>query len=577
MSGAAATPSADPLPSPPTSLNGSRQQWDFSVPAGPEQNNVNSFSTKSRHSNDSTSTYPKNSHRHNTNGVSVSRNSSRSGSRTGGAPEPGYLLPNRVDTLGRKDTGLSRTGSEADSLLDLYGRDSANRSAVSVTDSGERTGGKKMSQKDNAETEHTNWIHRDKLARIESEELQLAGIHFPRQVRTGSKSSSRRGRSHDSHSNGINGVVEGPEQFPPAREDKWQRISSPTPVEDVDEDMDDTGEPMSFDLRLPEEIAADPYEANDSSTFYRNPGLRKSSSRIPVLATSPAPIPLEHLEREFPLPRTRGNTIGNGDTSASYGNSALHDEAAVESAGSANSTPTPPLESRPSSRPGSRPGSSNQAPSSPAKQRSQARNSPATGTRKSSVPPNTRKTSGQQKPRAASSSSSTPNRPSTRSGESRPINRPEGDPPWLATMYKPDPRLPPDQQILPTHARKMQQEQWDKEGKLPSTYDRDFAPLAIQTPPPNPVVDPASEQPQEPTTPSSWPLTSEGLKSPDVNNRPGTSGTDHGGYKTMPKVQSPAPTPAPASPKRTPKEERAAEKVRQKEEKEKSCGCCVVM
>lgn len=52
-------------------------------------------------------------------------------------------------------------------------------------------------------------------------------------------------------------------------------------------------------------------------------------------------------------------------------------------------------------------------------------------------------------------------RPKSRAGlETRPptaVNRPEGEPPWLATMYKPDPRLPPDQQLLPTHAKRMQQ------------------------------------------------------------------------------------------------------------------------
>jgi hypothetical protein len=34
---------------------------------------------------------------------------------------------------------------------------------------------------------------------------------------------------------------------------------------------------------------------------------------------------------------------------------------------------------------------------------------------------------------------------------------PEGDPPWMASMYKPDPRTPPDEQILPTHAKLMLQ------------------------------------------------------------------------------------------------------------------------
>ena len=41
-------------------------------------------------------------------------------------------------------------------------------------------------------------------------------------------------------------------------------------------------------------------------------------------------------------------------------------------------------------------------------------------------------------------------------------------------MYKPDPRLPPDQQIIPTHAKRMQQEQWESEGRVGSMYDTDF-------------------------------------------------------------------------------------------------------
>lgn len=40
-----------------------------------------------------------------------------------------------------------------------------------------------------------------------------------------------------------------------------------------------------------------------------------------------------------------------------------------------------------------------------------------------------------------------------------PIDRPEGEAPWLATMYKPDPHLPPDEQMLPTHAKRLAEEQ----------------------------------------------------------------------------------------------------------------------
>ncbi|KAK4975592.1 hypothetical protein LTR28_009234 [Elasticomyces elasticus] len=39
-------------------------------------------------------------------------------------------------------------------------------------------------------------------------------------------------------------------------------------------------------------------------------------------------------------------------------------------------------------------------------------------------------------------------------------------------MYKPDPRLPPDQQMLPTHVKRMMQEQWEREGKTGSMYNR---------------------------------------------------------------------------------------------------------
>lgn len=65
-----------------------------------------------------------------------------------------------------------------------------------------------------------------------------------------------------------------------------------------------------------------------------------------------------------------------------------------------------------------------------------------------------------------------------------PLNRPEGDPPWLATMFKPDPRLPPEQQMLPTHAKRLAMQQgtfipptWDPEQELPTM------PAMMQEPP----------------------------------------------------------------------------------------------
>ncbi|PGH10419.1 hypothetical protein GX51_00178 [Blastomyces parvus] len=609
MAEAAATHSLDALPS-PSSVNGKEQPWDFSVPISqdpPQQNAPPAASSKPRTSNDSTATYPRPSQRHNqpplTNGTTRSRNSSRSGSRQG---DTGYLLPSRVDALGKREPTLSRTGSEVDSLLDLYGRESANRSAVSVMESD----GKKA---DSAgfidDLDSANWIHRDKLAKIESEELQQFGIQFhQRQVRAGSKSSSRRGRSHDSHSNAANGTMEMGEQWPGAREEKRQRITSPVPVEYEEQEEPENNGPVVFDdPRLPEEIAADPYEeGRNASQVYRQAiGLRKSASKIPVLATSPHPIPLEHLEREFPLNRARNNTLGSGDDeSISYAKTRKISDplpTTTDYTPEPESQPQPqqqqqqqtdrqprpqaqPQTSADSTPPASRPASGNftyQQQNSPTKAKATSRQTSTA--RKSSNPPNNRKSS-TSKPKATASSSNTNSvsgssnpRPSTRSGDDRPrtaVNRPEGDPPWLATMYKPDPRLPPDQQILPTHAKRLQQEQWEREGKIPSMYDREFAPLAVSEfdKPTLPSLD--TEKAQENNTASSlWPPTPT-PKSPDNNNRPSTGGTDHGGYKTIPTVQSslspkpsqiskPKPQPPPADDDDPPVK--------------KGCGCCIVM
>lgn len=165
---------------------------------------------------------------------------------------------------------------------------------------------------------------------------------------------------------------------------------------------------------------------------------------------------------------------------------------------------------------------------------------------------------------------------------------PEGDPPWLASMYKPDPRLPPDQQLLPTVAKRLQQEQWEKEGKFGNTYDREFRPLSEMEVPDQPpdqpsdtvpepqtieVIETKLEQPQP-----GWPL--RGPKSPALSTgRPGTS--SNGSYSTMPKLQTqgngkpqsiptmPSPKIIQQSPIRMPEPP--------EDTKKKGCGCCVVM
>ena len=417
-------------------------------------------------------------------------------------------------------------------MLDLYG---PNRSGINSVDYGERKNGDLYLDDD--DPEHSRWIHRDKLARIESQELQAAGIILPR-ARAASKS-SRREHSRDQQGNGFRSEQGG----------KRQRVGSfPTEEEEATEDN-------GWDLRLPEEAA------DDQGDLWRDvSGGAKGVSRIPVFRTSPLPIPIEHLERDTPMRRKQSSgLVGEDETLAhsksrdrSQSNKALEDAA----------TPTP----------AKRQVSENSA--SPTKKTPGARKG-STGTRTASAPTRPKTRSG---PATRDTSSGT--RPPTRSGETGATNsvkRPEGDPPWLASMYKPDPRLPPDQQLLPTVAKRLQQEQWEKEGKFGNAYDTSFRPLNDEEfqQPRNDIVQqtlevdaPNEEEDQD----SEWPL--RGPKSPTLSTgRPGTAG-GQGSYSTMPKISGNAQGNSPLTSPRTPIR---VQEPPEDEKKKGGCACCIVM
>jgi hypothetical protein len=423
------------------------------------------------------------------------------------------------------------------------------------------------------------WIHRDKLAKIESEELQAAGINLAKARRT-SKSGQRdtsRGRRSDERNNAEHRKVE-------AEESTKSRLTE-EPVEEAEEE-----EQMNWDLRTPEEIAAE----STPSPIYSNPVLRKSGSKIPVLTSSPLPIPQERIERDTPLVRKR--TISNS-MSPEDGIPILKTRMRRGSTGSM------PLQDEGDSALSTTPTTSKLlTPSSSSPTKSRAKPAVAQGS-----PPNTasgRKTSGAtRKPSTSTKAAGTPTpsqRPGTRSGElDRPrtaVNRPEGDPPWLATMYKPDPRLPPDEQIIPTHARRQQQAQWEDSGAVPRTYDRNFSPLAIHTgngqvKSPSPVIPSSAEETEKEVVAeddggNAWPL----KPTPSVRNsatgsgRPGTGGSTNGGYSTMPRVTNPVQSPrmgsissGPVQPPPRMQVQRMPQDGSDEKVKEKSCGCCIVM
>ncbi|KAJ9608444.1 hypothetical protein H2200_007432 [Cladophialophora chaetospira] len=542
-------------------VNGARAQYD-TVGAGSQEN---ATATKNR----------PNGTRQNSSGSTRSPLSALAPNRKESGSVNGRLAPhNRIEELGQRDGSLIRSGSEPDSLLDLY---KSNPSSGNVS----------QSQPDNdipenmyrpAEDDPEGWIHRDKLAKIESEELQAAGINLAKARRTTSKSGQRdtsRGRRSDDRNTSEHRKVETEEPTIPRLTEE--------PGEEAEQD-----EQIHWDLRTPEEIAAE----STPSPIYSNPVLRKSGSKIPVLTSSPLPIPQERIERDTPIVRKR--TISNSMSPedgipvlktrmrrGSTGSQPLQDEGDSTLV----TTPTATKLLTPKT-------------SSPTKTRTKT--AAAQGS-----PPGTssgRKTSGTtRKPSTNPKLAGTPTptqRPGTRSGElDRPrtaVNRPEGDPPWLATMYKPDPRLPPDEQIIPTHARRQQQAQWEDQGAVPRTYDRNFSPLAIHTG--NGQVkstSPLIPSPPEPEKESAdgeggnaWPL----KPTPSTRNsgtgsiRPGTGGSTNGGYSTMPRVTNPVQSPrmgsitsVPGQPPPRMQVQRMQDTDTDEKVKEKSCGCCVVM
>ncbi|PWY76313.1 hypothetical protein BO70DRAFT_94336 [Aspergillus heteromorphus CBS 117.55] len=503
---------------------------------------------------------------HNSHGRSKDRTLDRNGSRSSSLSRHAYALEH-LSPRGRREIAHSRHASEAESSRSVYGHDVPRSSAGNVMDSSEapyRNGSVKQGEWNEGiglymnGMDRDNWIHRDKLAKIESEELQQAAIMFQRR---GENGKTGRAKNHDSQ--GASSISQPTEQqlepWPTLQDESQRReyAGSPTFSDGEYSPLENGRE--HWDLRRPEEIAADEEKA---AGFYQNPGMRKSSSRIPIPTASPAPLSPGHIGREFPMQRSRALTNGEGDT-LSIGMPRRASE--PMSVDSANNIP-----------PGTRPVSRGNTLQNTAAKKTTAKGGPTN--RKTSAPAATRKTT----PRVRGPSST--QRPG-KGTDTRPINRPEGDPPWLATMYKPDPRLPPDQQILPTHARKMQQEQWVKEGKTPTTYDREFAPLAIgpegpaRAAKPVPKEEPEQEKgvkeekevPQPVPQPQPSPRPKEPSQPPPSKEAEVPRPTTGMGYSTMPRVQEPSH--AALQPKWSPPVVTAQEPPA----KEKGCGCCIVM
>ena len=480
--------------------------------------------------------------------------------------------------------------SDGDSFLDYYRGAADSRNGIGSGYSSRKHSLADRSDNDNAD--NSAWIHRDKLAKIESRELQEAGL-WVGQHTSGSRSNSRstsrrRGESEPRSENEY--LETSPERG--TRGEQLRRLPS------AEEGLAEEDEQINHELRTLEEVAA---EQSQFPHVREAPIARPGTSRIPLPKNSPAPLPSSYIARDLPLPRSRNNSLGNGledgialnkmrgRSQSGASQRVLDDfnlsgtqspEAAVASSPTISRySPTKakvPSKATPTS--GGRKSNSGRAASAPQKKQQ----------RTGSVPTH-------DSPAKRPASSGTPSRPSTS------YNRPEGEAPWIATMYKPDPRLPPDQQMLPTHAKRMMQEQWEKEGKTGTAYDREFrlvTPHEFEPPLPNSAAhglkseeqlemdEKVEERQEERRSSPAWPLTPLKLETDVPSNRPSLSGTEHGGYRITPTVQSPQISPniqqrpLPASPENTrpPDPIRIPEPPEEKEEKKKAgCACCAIM
>lgn len=400
-------------------------------------------------------------------------------------------------------------------------------------------GAHKRGKGEDSSDEESKWIHRDKLAKIESEELQAAGIILPGSRGSRSRSRPRRDRSQSTTRLAADGT-------------RKRKDSS-----------------IAFDSKTPDTNAAINGWANEADDD--QPARPTTGSRIPVPKKSPA------------LPRTRDNSPEELDKKIDSSKARSRSNSITLK----SLEPSPTLKSQPIKRAGT--------------DASAKKSTPSSATRKASAPAKTipPEARGKPKPKQKSttngSGSGSGTRPSTRDGLRDSTTGPkqmEGDPPWMINAYKPDPRLPPDQQLLPTVARRLAQERWEQEGKFGNIYDKDFRPLTddgyLQPPMGGTSTGDNIVSQEIEARVDEWPLKSPEPKSPSSVGRSST-------YSTMPRIQdkppshqSPLPSPrppqtqmAPPTPQlevtRVPDVEKAEDIKGKDAKKKEGCGCCIVM
>jgi len=156
-------------------------------------------------------------------------------------------------------------------------------------------------------------------------------------------------------------------------------------------------------------------------------------SKIPIFQASPKPIPMEYIFRSAPLHRTTSQQLPDL-LDNSYNLKRTRSESLLDN------TTTP------------------------------ARHSP-TKRKHSTLPrPRSQSMSSTQQ-RSLRSMKVTPSPTAKRPPSAK------GEPPWIQHSFKPDPSLPAEEQLIPTVAKRLNQERLEREKGLVTVWDRDMRPL----------------------------------------------------------------------------------------------------
>jgi hypothetical protein len=179
----------------------------------------------------------------------------------------------------------------------------------------------------------------------------------------------------------------------------------------------------------------------DSSIYVKRSSLTRrdiTPSKIPIFQASPKPIPIEYIFRSAPLHRTPSSHLTEF-MDDSYNLKRVRSESLLD-----NFNPTTPTSAR----------------TFPSKHQPKHNTIP--------------------RPRSRSMSSVRPQVRLNKFGTPSPAKRPpsaKGEPPWIQHTFTPNPHLPPEEQLVPTVARRLEQERLEREKGLVTVWDREMRPL----------------------------------------------------------------------------------------------------